>query len=152
MHRVCMGGTFDPFHIGHEALIQKAVDVGREVLIGLTTDKRAKQGRQNYRISSYTDRKSALDSWLQSQAIHDRVEIVPLENNWGPAALGEAFDAIIVSKETENMANELNQSRKESGIAPLKVIVVPMVAAYDGDRISSSRIRSGEIDSRGNKA
>ena len=147
-----MGGTFDPFHIGHEALIQKAVDVGQEVLIGLTTDKRAKQGRQNYRISSYVDRKSVLDSWLQSQALHDRVEIVPLEDNWGPAALGEAFDAIIVSKETENMANELNQSRKERGIAPLKVIVVPMVAAYDGDRISSSRIRSGEIDSRGNKA
>ena len=147
-----MGGTFDPFHIGHEALIQKAVDVGREVLIGLTTDKRAKQGRQNYRISSYVDRKSVLDSWLQSQAFHDRVEIVPLEDNWGPAALGETFDAIIVSKETENMANELNQARKESGIMPLKVIVVPMVGAYDGDRISSSRIRSGEIDSRGNKA
>ena len=147
-----MGGTFDPFHIGHEALIQKAVDVGQEVLIGLTTDKRAKQGRQNYRISSYVDRKSVLDSWLQSQALHDRVEIVPLEDNWGPAALGETFDAIIVSKETENMANELNQARKESGIMPLKVIVVPMVAAYDGDRISSSRIRSGEIDYRGNKA
>ena len=147
-----MGGTFDPFHIGHEALIQKAVDVGREVLIGLTTDNRAKQDRQNYRISSYIDRKSVLDSWLQSQAIHDRVEIVPLEDNWGPAALGETFDAIIVSKETENMANELNQARKESGIMPLKVIVVPMVGAYDGDRISSSRIRSGEIDSRGNKA
>ena len=62
-----MGGTFDPFHIGHEALIQKAVDVGQEVLIGLTTDKRAKQGRQNYRISSYTDRKNVLDSWLQSR-------------------------------------------------------------------------------------
>jgi len=27
-----------------------------------------------------------------------------------------------------------------------------MVDAYDGGRISSSRIRSGEIDSRGNKA
>ena len=147
-----MGGTFDPFHIGHEALIQKAVDVGREVLIGLTTDKRAKQGRQNYSISSYIDRKSVLDSWLQSQAIHDRVEIVPLDDNWGPAALGEPFDAIIVSKETENMANELNQARKESVIKPLKVIAVPMVDAYDGDRISSSRIRSGEIDSRGNKA
>ena len=75
-----------------------------------------------------------------------------MDDNWGPAALGETFDAIIVSKETENMANELNQARKESGIMPLKVIVVPMVAAYDGDRISSSRIRSGEIDSRGNKA
>ena len=147
-----MGGTFDPFHIGHEALIQKAVDVGQEVLIGLTTDNRAKQDRQNYRISSYIDRKSVLDSWLQSQAFHDRVEIVPLEDNWGPAALGAPFDAIIVSKETENMANELNQARKESGIMPLKVIVVPMVSAYDGDRISSSRIRSGEIDSRGNKA
>ena len=74
-----------------------------------------------------------------------------MEDNWGPAALGENFEGIIVSQETEKMASELNQVRKERGVVPLEVIVVPMVAAYDGNRISSSRIRAGEIDSRGLK-
>ena len=38
MKSVCMGGTFDVFHAGHEVLIQRALDVSEHVLIGLTTD------------------------------------------------------------------------------------------------------------------
>lgn len=152
MQSVCMGGTFDPFHSGHEALLQKAIDISHEVLIGLTTDKRAAKNRPDSHISFYADRKAILEAWLRSKEVHHRVEIVPLEDNWGPAAVGKRFDGIIVSQETEKMANKLNQVRKENGSVPLEVIVVPMVDAYDGDRISSSRIRSGEIDSRGNKA
>jgi pantetheine-phosphate adenylyltransferase len=146
-----MGGTFDPFHIGHEALIQKAIDISQKVLIGLTTDKRAKASRPNFHIAPYNHRKSRLESWLQSKGALHKVEIVPLEDNWGPAALEEKFEGIIVSQETEKMANELNQVRKKRRVMPLEVIVVSMVDAYDGNRISSSRIRSGEIDSRGLK-
>jgi pantetheine-phosphate adenylyltransferase len=146
-----MGGTFDPFHVGHEALLQKAIDISQKILIGLTTDKRATETRPNSQIASYEDRKSRLESWLQSKDAFHKVEIVPLEDNWGPAALGENFEGIIVSQETEKMASELNHVRKESGVIPLEVIVVPMVDAYDGNRISSSRIRAGEIDSRGLK-
>ena len=152
MQSVCMGGTFDPFHKGHEALLQKAIEISQEVLIGLTTDKRAARNRPDSHISFYADRKDTLEDWLRSKDAHHMVKIVPLEDNWGPAALGEEFDGILVSQETEMMANKLNQVRKENGAAPLEVIVVPMVDAYDGDRISSSRIRSGEIDYRGNKA
>ena len=152
MQSVCMGGTFDPFHRGHEALLQKAIEISQEVLIGLTTDKRAARNRPDSHISSYADRKDTLEGWLRSKDANHRVKIVPLEDNWGPAALGEEFDGILVSQETEKMANKLNQVRKENGTAPLEVIVIPMVDAYDGGRISSSRIRSGEIDSRGNKA
>ena len=152
MQRVCMGGTFDPFHRGHEALIQNAIDISQEVLIGLTTDKRATKNRPDADVSPYVDRKRTLEYWLRSKAVHHRVQIVPLEDNWGPAALEERFDGIIVSQETEKMAMKLNQVREDNGTTPLEVIVVPMIEAYDGNRISSSRIRSGEIDSKGDKA
>ena len=144
-----MGGTFDVFHKGHEVLIQTALEVSDQVLIGLTTDERAGKGRAGSQITSYGKRKDRLEDWLKSQRAEKRVEIVPLNDDWGPAALGNEFEGIIVSQETEDMALALNQIREEKGIAKLKILVVPMVHAYDGYRISSSRIRNGEINSKG---
>lgn len=144
-----MGGTFDVFHRGHQVLIQTALDVSVQVLIGLTTDERASKGRAESQIRSYSKRKHRLEDWLKSQGVEQRVEIVPLNDDWGPAALGKEFEGIIVSQETEDMALALNQVREEKGIDKLKIIVVPMVKAHDGHRISSSRIRNGEINSRG---
>ena len=144
-----MGGTFDELHRGHEVLIQTALEVSNQVLIGLTTDERAGKGRAESQITSYDKRKDRLEDWLKSQRVEQRVEVVPLNDDWGPAALGKEFEGIIVSQETEDMALALNQVREEKGIAKLKVIVVPMVRAYDGHRISSSRIRNGEINSKG---
>ena len=144
-----MGGTFDVFHKGHEVLIQTALEVSDQVLIGLTTDERADKGRTGSLITPYGKRKDRLEDWLKSQRVEHRVEIVPLNDDWGPAALGKEFEGIIVSQETEDMALALNQVREEKGIDKLKVIVVPMVQAYDGHRISSSRIRNREINSQG---
>jgi len=147
-----MGGTFDVFHRGHEVLIQTALEVSVQVLIGLTTDGRAGKGRVGFQITSYNERKDRLEGWLKSQRVEHRVEIVPLNDDWGPAALGKEFEGIIVSEETEDMALALNQVREQEGIDKLKIIVVPMVQAYDGHRISSSRIRDGEINSKGSRA
>ena len=49
------------------------------------------------------------------------------------------------------MARALNQVREGKGVDKLEVVVVPIVMAYDGHRISSSRIRNGEINSEGLK-
>ena len=147
-----MGGTFDVFHKGHEVLIQTALEVSDQVLIGLTTDERASKGRTDSIITSYADRKIRLEEWLKSQSVEQRVEIVPLDDDWGPSALGEDFEGIVVSQETDDMARALNTVREEKGIDKLKVIVIPMVQAYDGYRISSSRIRNGEINVEGLRA
>ena len=144
-----MGGTFDVFHRGHEVLIQTALEAGDQVLIGLTTDERAGKGRAESQITPYDKRKDKLEDWLKSQRAEKRVEIVPLNDDWGPAALGNEFEGIIVSQETEDTALALNQVREEKGVDKLKILVVPMVKAYDGHRISSSLIRNGEINSKG---
>jgi len=147
-----MGGTFDVFHRGHEVLIQTALEVSVQVLIGLTTDERAGKGRAGSQVTPYNERKDRLEGWLKSQRVEHRVEIVPLNDDWGPAALGKEFEGIIVSEETEDIALALNQVREQEEIDKLKIIVVPMVQAYDGHRISSSRIRDGEINSKGSRA
>ena len=62
----------------------------------------------------------------------------------------EDFDAIVVTEETEPTAIEINEIRKKKSMKPLDIVVVSFVLADDNIPISSTRIRNGEIDKKGN--
>ena len=62
--KVCLGGTFDRIHIGHEKLLKIAFEVGEEVIIGLTSDTKAKRGRGNEKLSSFKNRYTNLENFL----------------------------------------------------------------------------------------
>ena len=104
-----MGGTFDILHAGHKALLQRALEVGDIVLIGLTTDARASKSRNKTQINTYNIRLANLQDLLKSMKSLDRFQIVPLENDWGPSVIGEDFNAIIVSDETKSTAQKINK-------------------------------------------
>jgi len=144
-----MGGTFDILHAGHKALLQRALEVGDIVLIGLTTDVRASKSRNKTQINTYNIRLANLQDLLKSMKSLDRFQIVPLENDWGPSVVDEDFEAIIVSDETKSTAQKINKIRSAEGKSELEIVIVPMIKAQDGHRISSSRIRNKEIDSEG---
>jgi pantetheine-phosphate adenylyltransferase len=57
--------------------------------------------------------------------------------------------ALVASHETKAKARLLNEMRAKKGLKPVEVIAVELVKAEDGSPISSTRIRAGEIDSRG---
>ena len=144
-----MGGTFDIIHLGHKALLQRALEVGDIVLIGLTTDARASKNRNKTLINPYNIRLVNLQNLLKSMKSLDKFQIVPLENDWGPSVVDEDFEAIIVSDETKYTAQKINKIRSADGKTELEIVVVPMIRAQDGNRISSSRIRNKEINSEG---
>ena len=144
-----MGGTFDILHAGHKALLQRALEVGDIVLIGLTTDERASKSRNKTKINTYNIRLANLQDLLKSMKSLDRFQIVPLENDWGPSVVDEDFEAIIVSDETKSTAQKINKIRLAEGKSELEIVIVPLIKAQDGHRISSSRIRNKEIDSEG---
>jgi pantetheine-phosphate adenylyltransferase len=148
---VALGGTFDPIHDGHRALFERAFELG-DVTVGLTSDELAPKTRHVDRyVRSFADRKEDLAAELSSLAgEHDREYTIRELTQPTGIAVEEQFDVLIVSPETEDGGERINEIREERGFDPLRIEVVDHVPAEDGDRISSTRIVRGEIDEHGN--
>jgi len=144
--RVCVGGTFEYLHAGHVALLSRAIELADELLIGVTSEQFALSSKG--REVPFLPRIKAVDVFVRMAGFSGPLSIVPLDDPFGPAAWG-AIDAIVVSRDTETTAHEINQARKEAGLDPLEIFVVPIVAADDGGPVSSTRIRKGSIDTDG---
>jgi len=146
--KVCIGGTFNILHKGHEILIEKAFQTagnnGR-VFIGLTKGKIIKKKKN---VKPYEQRLKSLKKYLLSKGYNKLAEIRPIYDEYGPT-INEEFDAIVVSSETVDNAEKINKKRKEKGKKPIIVIEIPMVIADDQKPISSTRINKNEIDRTG---
>ncbi|MGZ7048192.1 MAG: phosphopantetheine adenylyltransferase, partial [Methanobacterium sp.] len=130
---VAVGGTFDHFHKGHEKLINKAFEIGHNVLIGVTSDK---FGGEKGNIEPCSRRIVELEEFLQK---FDSPYIVKrLEEPFGPTIYNPQIDAIVVSLETKPTADEINEIRQKKGMEPLKIFIIDCVLADDGKPISSS--------------
>ena len=146
MPRVAVGGTFDPLHDGHKALLLRAVELGRggELLIGLTSDKLAKN--KNHEVDDYRSRYNEVMNFIKGQCVIPL--IVKLDDPYGPTII-EDFDYLVVSPETHPIGLKINRIRTEKNMKTLKLVLVDYVLADDGLPISSTRIRNGEIDNHG---
>src|SRR3982074_3541492 len=117
--RVVLGGTFDILHAGHEALLRAAVE-GRpdEVVIGLTTDRFAKESRT--RVNPYSIRERNLKRLLAAKKWrHARIE--PIDDPFGPADDLPDLDVLVVSAERQPVAVALNEARGAKGLRRLGI-------------------------------
>lgn len=146
---IAMGGTFDQIHSGHESLFKRAFETGENVVIGLASDELVKKLGKKIE-HDYAFRYAQLEKYLQSSYPGRNFMITSLNNTYGPGMFTSKIEAIAVSEETLAGVADANKKRVETGLAPLKVEVVSMLNAEDGKRISSTRIRAGEIDIHGN--
>lgn len=146
MARVAVGGTFDPLHDGHKALLKKAVELSRggELLIGLTSDDMAKN--KVHEVIEYNSRYDEVNRFILAQGICP--VIVRLDDPYGPT-IHDDFDYLVVSPETHPVALKINEIRGGKGLRGIKIVLVEYVLADDGLPISSTRIKRGEIDEHG---
>ena len=146
---VAMGGTFDIIHKGHLTLLSKAFSISSKVIIGLTSDELAeKRGKKT--LNNYEKRFETLMNIIKTTFPKHAFQISKLDNDFGPAVLEENVQALVVSDETGNQGEILNKHRAEKNLFPVKIVIVPMVLAQDGHRISTTRIKNLEIDIEGN--
>ena len=146
---VATGGTFDIIHKGHIKLLSSAFSISSKVIIGLTSDEFAKRkGKKT--LNTYDKRFKNLENTIKKNFGDKAYQISRLDDDFGPAVLEEGVEALVVSDETQNQGDVLNQLRAKKNLPEVKVISVPMVLAKDGNRISTTRIKNLEIDVEGN--
>jgi inosine/xanthosine triphosphatase len=143
--RVCLGGTFDVVHKGHERLLAKAFEAGTAVFIGVTSQRMASRHRSR-RVRPLAQRIADLEALLRRKRWTATVS--EIDEPFG-RAVDPAYDAIVVSPETEFRVAEINKARSRRGLKALKRIVVGYAYAQDGLPISATRIRKGDIDAEG---
>lgn len=142
--KVAVGGTFDNFHNGHKKLLNTAFELGDQIEIGVTSDE---FGGLKGDIDSCEERIGYIKSFFSDKS---NFIILSLDDPYGTTIYDAEFDAIVVSEETEPTAVKINEIRKSKGMKLLDIVVISFVLAYDGNPISSTRIRCGEINKEGN--
>jgi pantetheine-phosphate adenylyltransferase len=131
-------------------MLTKSFEVGDRVVIGVTSDAFAlREGKKP--DQTYDERVRALEALIHARFPGRKYLIAKLDDYYGPGITSPEVQAIVVSRETAKRVPIANEARAEKGFPPLEVVTVDYVLAYDREPISSTRIRSGEIDTEGRR-
>lgn len=141
-----IGGTFDLLHKGHEKFLAYAFKSANGVTIGLTSDAMASKKGNLYQ--NYKTRRTKIVKFLNNSGFKNW-QIVKINDLFGIAHEDRTMDSILVSEETKSGAQKINNHRKSLGLKGLENLVFAQITAEDGKKISSGRIKNGEIDREG---
>lgn len=150
MSHCIIGGTFSYVHAGHEKLLLKARKFSR-ITIGLTSDSYVRRHKL-YPSFPYAKRLAGLDNALHRFGIAGKTKVQKIDDEVGFAGKVADADSIIVSEETEKAAEWINEKRGKAGLAPLRIISVPLVFANNLKKISCADIYEGRINLQGKLA
>lgn len=145
MTTAAVAGTFDVIHDGHLALLKRAFEIGDRVLVGITSDRMASKGRSESIPLSV--RLPALERCLEH--LGSGYTVFEIDDMYGPAAVMDDADVLVVSEETLGNGRLVNEERSRRGVHPLELSVVPLVNSDDGTKISASAILEGRYGRSG---
>ncbi len=145
MTTAAVAGTFDVIHDGHLALLKRAFEIGDRVLVGITSDRMASKSRNESIPLSV--RLPALERCLEH--LGNSYTVFEIDDMYGPAAVMDDADVLVVSEETLGNGRLVNEERSRRGVHPLELSVVPLVNSDDGTKISASAILEGRYGRSG---
>jgi len=143
LQRCLVGGTFDRFHSGHQALLTAALEVAELVEVWINNDEISSS--KSPFIQSFEDRREAILDWAD-----ERITTHELTDSMGPAPFRADCDSIVCTPETLPTCNSINEKRLQNMLTPLEIIEVPHFLDENGGILSSSKIRAGDVDRNGN--
>lgn len=148
---VATGGTFDRFHKGHKALLERAFAVGRRVIIGVTSDWMISREPRVLReiVLPYEKRVGDLKIYLKQKEFLGKEIIEKLNDIYGPTVINGNVQAVVCTRETKSGAVAINKERAKHGKKRLAIIECSFITSSDHYHISSTRIRLGQIDRQG---
>lgn len=147
--RILCGGTFDRLHKGHKEFLQFAFTKGKHVTIGLTSDVYIEKYKKNQGIQSFQKRKNELEAFLRLQDVLSKTTIVAIDTPFDETLTQETSVALLVSSETYESGQHINQQREKNHLPKLPLIVFPIIHSEDGRKISSQYIRQGFMTEEG---
>ncbi|MCX7997191.1 MAG: pantetheine-phosphate adenylyltransferase [Patescibacteria group bacterium] len=144
-----VAGTFDRFHAGHRTLLTTAAASAERLSIGITHPSMTVGKVYSQQIQTLEERTAAVHSFVTGQGWQDRAAYFVLQDIYGPARDDASMDTLVITASSRENARRVNEARRASGMPELELITVPLVRAEDGKPVSSTRIRTGEIDREG---
>lgn len=144
-----LAGTFDHLHKGHQQFIKTAVSKADFVSCGVADNWSKKNKLFPQTIQSFDKRVKSLKQFLVKNSVLKKTGIFPLKDPFQPAISNQSMDMIAVTPDTFSGAQLINQKRKLNHLNPLKILQIDLIKANDHNKISSTRIRSGEINRQG---
>lgn len=143
----CLGGTFDRLHGGHKLLLEVAFKLAKKVLIGITTDNLAKNGKEIPElIWNFKKRAKDVTDYLYTLGVSDvRIDIKPLSRATQYADEIPEIGVIVLSPETYGKLLEINDIRRKNDLEELIAIAIPYHRDESGKIVSSKTFRELEL-------
>ncbi|TYZ58469.1 hypothetical protein PybrP1_007987 [[Pythium] brassicae (nom. inval.)] len=136
---VILGGTFDHLHNGHKKLLSLAVSIcARRIVVGVTADKMLVHKSHAALIEPLARRQQSVRDYVAFLKPHVALEVVTIEDPFGPAITIPEPAAIVVSTETVAGATKINTIRVERALPKVHIFVCRRT---ESSTLSSSYIR-----------
>ncbi|KAL0222882.1 hypothetical protein P9112_002272 [Eukaryota sp. TZLM1-RC] len=144
---VFVGGTFDRLHNGHRLLLQSAAYATcGKLTVGVTSDDIITHKSNSHLIQSFEQRYASVHAFLLDVASNIVFEVRELLDSAGPALLAPE-GLLVVTDDTLENGNKINERRKERGLKPLEIAVIDTLSIPDGRTLSSSMLRESDSTS-----
>lgn len=145
-HVIGIGGTFDHFHLGHHIFLKFAANQGTELVVGVTDQKLTQSKPLASLIQPLAIRKKQVGKFLDKLGCN--FTVVTLTDQYGPAITNQIHE-LVVTEETQQGAAQINTLREKLNLRSLPIAVAPWAYDQSGQLISSTRIRRGQINTKG---